>query len=129
MTPPATAFFLVFLGAGAGGVLRYGVSLAAARWLAPGFPTATLAVNVAGSLAMGLLIGWLAGRMPAHDGLRLLLGTGLLGGFTTFSAFSLEAVELWQRGAMLAAAAYVSASVMLSLGALALGLFLVRSAA
>ncbi len=123
-----TAIVLVFLGAGTGGLLRYGVYLAAARLLPVGFPFATLTVNIAGSFAMGLLIGWLGTRTLGSETLRLLLGTGLLGGFTTFSAFSLDAVDLWQRGAPLAAVGYVSASVVLSLAALALGLFLVRSA-
>jgi CrcB protein len=124
-----TSFVLVFLGAGAGGALRYGVSLAAARIAPGGFPVATLFVNVAGSFAMGLLAGWLAARLPASDSLRLLLGTGLLGGFTTFSAFSLDAVTLWEGGATLQAAGYIAASVAFSIAALVLGLIIARSAA
>jgi CrcB protein len=125
-----TAVLLVFLGAGIGGVLRHGVNLAALRILGAGFPWGTLAVNVVGSFAMGALAGWLALRAGAgwtHP-LRLFLATGILGGFTTFSAFSLDAVLLWERGQGGAAAAYVAGSVALSLAALAGGLAVVRVA-
>lgn len=119
---------LVFLGAGIGGVARHGVNLAAARAFGLGFPWGTLAVNGLGSLAMGLLAGWLAARAdePWSGPARLLLATGVLGGFTTFSAFSLDAVLLWERGAPGLAAAYVAGSVGLSLGGLVLGLALGR---
>lgn len=124
------AALLVFLGAGIGGVLRHGTNLAAARLLGIGFPWGTLAVNVVGSLAMGALAGWLA--LKAGEGwtqpVRLFLATGILGGFTTFSAFSLDAMLLWERGQSGAAAAYVAGSVALSLAALAGGLYLVRLA-
>jgi CrcB protein len=95
-----TAITLVFVGAGIGGVLRHGVNIAALRAFGPGFPWATLGVNVAGSFVMGILAGWLALKAPgdlAHP-LRLFVGVGVLGGFTTFSAFSLDLVILWQRG-------------------------------
>lgn len=119
---------LVFLGAGIGGVLRHGVNLAALKWLGPSFPFGTLAINVVGSGAMGLLAGWLA--FKAGEGwsqpARLFLATGVLGGFTTFSAFSLDAVLLWERGDLAAAAFYVLGSVVLSLAALVAGLALVR---
>ena len=119
--------FLVFLGAGVGGALRHGVNLACARVCGTAFPWGTLAVNVAGSFAMGLLAAWLAFRAGGwSQGAQLFLATGVLGGFTTFSAFSLDAVLLWERGAALAAAAYVAASVVLSVAALVLGLALVR---
>ncbi len=124
------AALLVFLGAGLGGVLRHGVNLAAARILGTGLPWGTLAVNVVGSFLMGLIAGWLALR--AGEGwsqpVRLFLATGILGGFTTFSAFSLDAALLWERGQGGMAAAYVAGSVVLSLAALAGGLFLVRVA-
>ena len=124
------AVLLVFLGAGLGGVLRHGVNLAAARILGAGFPWGTLAVNVVGSFLMGLIAGWLALR--AGEGwsqpVRLFLATGILGGFTTFSAFSLDAALLWERGQGGMAAAYVAGSVVVSLAALAGGLFLVRVA-
>jgi fluoride exporter len=125
--PAMTAFLLVFLGAGIGGVLRHAVYLAAARAFGPGFPWGTLAVNVVGSLAMGALAGWLALKAGESwtQPVRLFLATGILGGFTTFSAFSLDAVLLWERGQGGAAAAYAAGSVALSLAALAGGLTLV----
>ena len=122
------ATFGVFLGAGMGGALRHGVNLACARAFGTGFPWSTLTVNVVGSFAMGLLDGWLA--LKAGEGwsqsARLFLGTGVLGGFTTFSAFSLDAVLLWERAERAAALAYMGGSVVLSLGALIMGLFVVR---
>jgi fluoride exporter len=122
--------FLVFLGAGLGGVLRHGVNLASSRAFAPAFPWGTLLVNVVGSLAMGVLAGLLALRAGAGwtQPARLFLGTGVLGGFTTFSAFSLDAALLWERGEAGLAALYVAASVVLSLAALATGLWVVRVA-
>lgn len=104
---------LVFVGGGLGAVLRYGTTLALPRPDAAAFPWATLAVNLAGSLAIGVLAGVLVGK----DAARLFWVTGLLGGFTTFSAFSLETLGLLQSGRTGAAAAYVLASV---LGGLAL---------
>jgi CrcB protein len=122
------AVTLVFLGAGIGGALRHGVNVGAARLFGIGFPWGTLTVNVVGGLAMGVLAGWLALKAGETwtQSVRLFLVTGILGGFTTFSAFSLEAVVLWQRGESLTAAAYVLASVVLSIGGLVAGLFVVR---
>jgi CrcB protein len=119
---------LVFVGGGLGAVLRYGVNRMAFHLAGPGFPWGTAVVNIVGSLAMGLLIGALAavpGGVSHH--MRLFLATGLLGGFTTFSAFSLDALTLWERGQASAALAYVLASVVLSLTAVAAGFFLSRS--
>lgn len=122
------AILLVFVGAGAGGVLRHLTNVACFRWCGPQFPWGTMAVNVVGSLAMGVLAGWFAARTGAWTGhMKLLLLTGVLGGFTTFSAFSLDAVALWERGATLEAAAYVGASVALSVIALVIGLMLARA--
>ena len=123
------ATFIVFLGGGIGAALRHGVNVAVARWLGTGFPWHTLAVNVFGSLAMGLIIGWLALRAEANwsQPLRLFLTTGICGGFTTFSAFSLDAVLLWERGETAAAAVYVAASVAASIAGLLAGLILMRS--
>lgn len=124
---PMTSSFLVFLGAGVGGVLRHGVNQASARWLGLGFPYGTLLVNIIGSGLMGLIVGWLAVKgegLPQH--LRLFLTTGVLGGFTTFSAFSLDAILLWERGEGAMAAVYGLASVGLSLAALMAGLALMR---
>jgi CrcB protein len=116
----ATALLLVGLGGAAGSVLRYLVSIGALALFGPGFPWGTLAVNALGSAAIGALAG------AGFDGpARLLLVTGFLGGFTTFSAFSLEAVGLWERSPALAVG-YVAASVALGvLGCLA-GLWLLR---
>ena len=122
---------LVFLGAGIGGVLRHGVNLATPKWLGMGFPVGTLVINIVGSGLMGLVAGWFAFR--AGEGtpqdLRLFLATGILGGFTTFSAFSLDAVLLWQRGDALPAAAYVFGSVAVSIAALIGGLAIIRGLA
>ncbi len=122
-------FLVVFLGAGLGGSLRHGANLAAARLLCTGFPYGTLFVNVAGSLAMGLLAGLFALKAGPGQPWRLFLTTGVLGGFTTFSAFSLDAVLLWERGEPGLAAAYVAGSVLLSLAGLIAGLGLVRGLA
>jgi CrcB protein len=123
------AALLVFLGAGIGGVLRHAVNLGCTRLCGPAFPWGTLAVNVVGSLAMGLLAGWLILRGEASwaSPLRLFAATGILGGFTTFSAYSLDALLLWERGEPALATAYVTASVVLSIGAAAGGLALVRA--
>ena len=120
---------IVFLGAGIGGALRHGVNVACARAYGIGFPWGTLTVNVVGSLVMGVLVGWLAFKAGHAWGqpLRLFLTTGILGGFTTFSAFSLDAVLLWERGDAVVALGYVAASVVLSIAGLVLGLALVRS--
>jgi fluoride exporter len=122
-------FFLIFFGAGLGGVARYGVSLVGARLVDSTFPWATLCVNIVGSLLMGILAGWLvlkAGNGLGPD-LRFFLATGVLGGFTTFSAFSLDAMQLWERGDMWQAALYVAVSVIASIAALAVGLATIRA--
>jgi CrcB protein len=123
------SIFLVFLGAGFGGTLRHGVNLAAMRYSAAGFPWGTLCINVAGSFVMGLFAAWFTLRSgsSAPQPLRLFLMTGVLGGFTTFSAFSLETIVLWERGQAADAALYVVGSVGLSLAGLVAGLSLVRS--
>lgn len=122
---------LVFLGGGLGATGRYVTSALALRHFGPGFPFGTLIVNVAGSMAMGLLIAWLVQRDVTGAGssshLRLFLATGLLGGFTTFSAFSLDFANLWQRGEFTTALAYAAASVALSLAAVFVGLALGRA--
>ncbi len=121
-------YALVFVGGGLGAALRHGVNRFAMAVFGPGFPAGTLIVNIVGSLAMGLLIGALAavpGGTSQH--LRLFLATGVLGGFTTFSAFSLDALTLWERGQPGTALAYVAASVVLSLAAVALGFFASRA--
>jgi fluoride exporter len=123
------SYLLVFLGAGIGGALRHGVNVGCARVCGMAFPWGTLTVNVLGSFLMGALAGWLA--FKANEGwsqpLRLFLTTGILGGFTTFSAFSLDAVLIWERGQNGLAATYVAASVLLSIAGLVAGLGLVRT--
>ena len=123
------AYLLVFLGAGIGGALRHGVNVGCARMCGTAFPWGTLTVNVLGSFLMGAIAGWLA--FKAGEGwsqsLRLFLTTGILGGFTTFSAFSLDAVLIWERGQIGPAAAYVAASVVLPIGGLVAGLALIRT--
>jgi CrcB protein len=111
-------YLVVFLGAGIGGALRHGVNLGAARLFGFGFPFGTLIVNVAGSLLMGLFAGYFAYRTGIPQHMRLFLTTGILGGFTTFSAFSLDTALLMERHAYGLAAAYVAVSVAVSLAAL-----------
>ncbi len=131
-----TASLLVASGGAAGAWARYLVGRATTAILGPvratGFPWATLTCNVAGSFAMGLLVGWLARH--GNDGAgfggehwRLLLGVGVLGGFTTFSAFSLEFVALVERGAAGMAMGYVALSLIASFAGLFAGLWLMRS--
>lgn len=113
-----------------GAWLRYLAGMLVTRGIgqvaASGIPWATLTVNVAGSLAMGLLAGWLARHGSGGEQWRLLLGVGVLGGFTTFSAFSLELALLVQRGSLGAAFSYALVSVVAGLGALFAGLALMR---
>ncbi|MEO8141023.1 MAG: fluoride efflux transporter CrcB [Sphingomicrobium sp.] len=109
----------VFVGGGLGAVLRWLVGRWTLDWFGTGFPVGTLAVNVVGSFAIGLAVGALDG--VGHTG-RLFFVTGLLGGFTTFSAFSLDAMTMWQRGDATQAVLYVAASVLLSLAAAFAGL-------
>ena len=120
------SYFLVFVGGGIGAALRHGASRAALAMLGPSFPWGTLFVNVVGSLAMGVLAELFLSRGGGSQDLRLFLTTGILGGFTTFSAFSLDAATMWQRGDHAALAVYVAGSVALSIGALFLGMAAVR---
>ena len=120
-------YFVVFVGGGIGAALRHGVNRTALAWLGPGFPYGTLFVNVLGGLMMGVLAEWLLLRPGASQELRLFLATGILGGFTTFSAFSLDAALLWQKGEWLPLAAYVAASVLLSMLARFAGMAMMRT--
>lgn len=124
---------LVVLGGGLGAWLRYVVGLAWARSIgaasAAAFPWATLTVNLAGSLAMGLLTGWLAGSGQGSESWRLLLGVGVLGGFTTFSAFSLDVVTLAQRGELGTALLYGTISIVGSIAGLVAGLSIAKGLA
>lgn len=120
--------FLVMVGGALGAGARFGLAQWVSARFAPGFPVATLVVNIAGCFIMGMLTAWLA-RSAAGEALRLFVGVGMLGGFTTFSAFSLDWWMLMERGATGAALAYVAASVIGALAAFALGIMLVRALA
>ncbi len=117
----------VALGGALGASARYLTNVAVMRGIGPGFPWGTVIVNVAGSFAMGLLVVALAERGLTRAAPFLV--SGLLGGFTTFSAFSLDAVSLWERGAVLSAAGYVVGSVVVSIAALVAGMALARGVA
>ncbi|HEX6218651.1 MAG TPA: CrcB family protein [Sphingomicrobium sp.] len=119
---------LVFLGGGLGSVLRLAVLHGSRLWLPPGLPFGTMIVNVAGGLAAGAIAALLVGRSAGGlDSQSLFLLTGVLGGFTTFSAFSLDALLLWNRGSAGAAVLYVAASVLLSIAAVSAGFAAVRA--
>ena len=105
------SYLVVFIGAGVGGSMRHGMNIWVARLLGTNFPYHTFIINIAGSLVMGLVAGWFVARGGADGHLRLFLATGILGGFTTFSAFSLDAVLVWERHEHLLAALYVGGSV------------------
>lgn len=119
---------IVFLGAGLGGLLRHVMNTWITALLGSAFPYGILAINVLGSTVMGLVAGWFAFRSGGAHELRLFLATGVLGGFTTFSAFSLDTALLIERGETLAAAAYVVGSVALSVLGLFLALWAMRVA-
>ena len=128
-TPPLFASLSVALGGGIGALLRYQLGRLMTYWMGvqvvTTFPWATLAANAIGSVAMGVLAGWLA-RHGQGDQMRLLLGVGLLGGFTTFSAFSLELTLLIQRGQIVLALLYLVLSVSLGISGLVFGLTVTR---
>jgi CrcB protein len=121
-------YLIVFIGAGIGGALRHGVNVGAAKLFGYGFPFGTLIVNIAGSFLMGLFAGYFAFKPGIGQHMRLFLTTGVLGGFTTFSAFSLDAALLIERHALGMAAGYMVGSVAASLSALFFGLAIFRSA-
>ncbi|KKC31229.1 fluoride efflux transporter CrcB [Devosia psychrophila] len=123
-------FLLVGIGGALGSMSRYGASLVISRMWPTGFPLATLLINIIGSTAMGLLIGLLPRLMPSlQEEARLLVAVGILGGFTTFSAFSLDTIVLIERGELLLAGTYVLLSVVICLIGLYLGLLVTRGVA
>jgi CrcB protein len=118
-------YLIIFAGAGLGGMARHAVNMAAARF-GLAFAWGTLAVNIAGSFLMGVLTAWFALRAGAPQHVKLFLTTGLLGGFTTFSAFSLDAALMWERGDFAQLALYAGGSVILSIAGLFAGMAAVR---
>lgn len=120
----------IWIAVGAGGALgamaRHGVSRLSLHLLGPNFPWGTLTANATGSLAMGLIIVWLARHEPQSAALRAFLTVGLLGAFTTFSTFSLDAVSLYRDRTLMIAASYLGATLVLSIGGLLAGLALGR---
>jgi len=132
MNPPShlAASALVALGGAIGAVLRHQAGRLVTLLLGPGpvmaFPWATLSINVVGSLCMGLLAGWLARYGQGGEHWRLFIGVGVLGGFTTFSAFSLEMMVLIERGQSAHALIYSLVSVLAGVSALYIGLILMR---
>ena len=122
-------FLIVAAGGALGAGARHLTNLAMARLLGLAFPWGTLTVNVVGGLLMGLFVELLARRFGGSAELRLFVATGILGGFTTFSAFSLDVAAMYERGAVAVAIFYVVASVVLSIGALFFGMWLAKSLA
>lgn len=124
------SFLYVAVGGAIGASARHGLGLASLRLFGPGYPVGTLLANLIGGLLMGLLIGWLALKTPeAQNDIRLFAGVGVLGGFTTFSAFSLESFRMFETKAYGQLIGYAGASVILSILAVGLGLFLMRGTA
>ena len=120
------SYLLVFVGGGLGATLRHLINIVCARCMGTGFPWGTFIINITGSTVMGLIAGYLAFKGDASQPWRLFLMTGILGGYTTFSAYSLDAALLYERGELLLAAAYVVGSVVLSIAGLFAGLALIR---
>ena len=119
-------YLLVFIGGGLGSSLRHTVNVVCARYLGTAFPYHTFIINITGSIVMGLIAGYLAFKGDASQPWRLFLMTGILGGYTTFSAFSPDTALLYERGEIGLAVLYVVGSVVLSIVGLFAGLVLVR---
>lgn len=120
-------FLLVFVGSGIGGMARHGVGLLSLKLFGPTFPFGTLFINIFGSFLMGVVAEYWALKSGLPQPARLFLTTGIIGGFTTFSTFSLETALLWERGQPWLMAIYMAASVMVSVAALFGGLWLIRT--
>ncbi len=118
------SFIWVACGGALGAVLRFAIG--GLGKLPAGFPWPTLGINLIGSLAMGLLMGWLSKQSGVQDGLRLFLGVGVLGGFTTFSAFSMELFHLLEKREILAMGGYLGGSILGGIGLFMAGYLLVR---
>jgi CrcB protein len=119
-------YLLVFVGGGLGATLRHAVNVTCAKCIGSAFPYGTFIINISGSIVMGLIAGYLALKGEASQPWRLFLMTGILGGYTTFSAFSLDTAVLYERGELALAALYIVGSVGLSIAGLFAGLALVR---
>ncbi|MDQ0839354.1 fluoride efflux transporter CrcB [Sphingomonas faeni] len=119
-------YLIVFFGAGIGGALRQFIGLAATRELGGGFPFGTLLINISGSAVMGLVVGVFEARNMQSEALRTFLTTGVLGGYTTFSTFSLDSVTLWERGQHVASFVYVSVTLVASFASVATVMMLAR---
>jgi CrcB protein len=119
-------YLLVFVGGGIGASLRHTVNITCAKCIGTAFPYGTFIINITGSIVMGLIAGYLAFKGEASQPWRLFLMTGILGGYTTFSAFSLDTALLYERGQIGLALFYVLGSVVLSIAGLFAGLALVR---
>ena len=123
----ALGYFVVFVGGGLGAAARHWVNRTALAYVGPDYPAGTLLVNITGSMVMGMLAAWFAFRGETTTAAqRLFLTTGILGGFTTFSAFSLDTRLMWERHDVGAALVYVGASVIFSILGLIAGMFTVR---
>lgn len=122
-----TNLLLVAAGGAIGASLRHLSGVAALRIMGAGFPWGTFFVNVFGSFIMGLFIAWMVKKTGVSNEMRLFVATGILGGFTTFSAFSLDVANMIERGAMSSAFIYIAASVVISLVAVFIGLWFGRS--
>ncbi|MEQ1769456.1 MAG: fluoride efflux transporter CrcB [Devosia sp.] len=123
-------YLLVGLGGALGSMARYGTGVLVGRTWLMAFPLATMLINIIGSLAMGLFVGYLARTLPAwQEDARLFVAVGIFGGFTTFSAFSLDAITLLQRGELIQSALYVLVSVIVAIAALYVGLAVARGGA
>ena len=120
-------YLMVFFGGGLGAALRYGLNVGVPRVMGAGFPWATFIVNIVGCFVMGAITAFLRTKMPEDETLRLFLTTGLMGGFTTFSAFSLDFFNLMQKGQMPVAVVYALASAILSIIAVMIGFRLLAS--
>lgn len=123
------SFIIVFIGGGLGASLRHLINQACQRFFTIEFPMGIMLINISGSIIMGLAAGYFALKVsvPWSDTVRLFMATGVLGGYTTFSAFSLDALVLWERGESGLAMVYVFGSVVLSIIGLAAGLGIVRA--
>ena len=126
MTNILNGYLIVFLGGGVGAAIRHGLNGMGLRLMGPDFPYATVFINITGSAIMGVIAGYFAFKGDASQHWRLFLTTGILGGYTTFSAFSLDAALLYERGELALSALYVTVSVVLSIAGLFAGLWLIR---